>query len=73
MRYPWVIRCSARQAKRMEPKVRAERKGKESNRYEGKEKKKPVKHEGEMESISQNGGGGKGVQESACMALHCIA
>lgn len=52
----------------MEPKVRAERKGKESNK-----KKKSVKHEGEMESISQNGGGGKGVQESACMALHCIA
>lgn len=55
----------------MEPKVRAERKGKESNSGEGK--KKSVKHEGEMESISQNGGGGKGVQESACMALHCIA
>lgn len=55
----------------MEPKVRAERKGKESN--SGERKKKSVKHEGEMESISQNGGGGKGVQESACMALHCIA
>ena len=69
MRYPWVIRRSVRQAKRMGPKVRAERKGKESNR---KRRKKSVKHEGEMESISQNGGG-KGVQESACMALHCIA
>lgn len=71
MRYPRVIRCSVRRAKRMEPKVRAERKGKERSRT-GR-KKKSVKHEGEMESISQNGGGGKGVQESACMALHCIA
>lgn len=73
MRYPWVIRCSVRQAKRMEPKVRAGRKGKERSRTGRRTKKKSVKHEGEMESISQNGGGGKGVQESACMALHCIA
>lgn len=74
MRYPRVIRCSVRQAKRMEPKVRAERErqGKESNR---REKKRPVsqarRRNGEYQSEWRRKG-----SAGECMhgiALHCVA